>query len=374
MGYPHLFFSSWPFNTVPDPGQPVVWADRSDLKRGVDKALHGMARTPGTSLLLLWADFGAGKTHTLRYLEQVCSASQPRILPVYCVLPRGLKSFFDLYREATNALDMRLVADMLFEACDGRLLEDALPALLPGVPQLGFALRAIRQGGARESSIARQWLRGSSDVSPLLLRTIGIDQRLRTTDDAIAIWTAICGIILGSGRYDRIVFMVDEFQRASLVSNKVRDDVNAGLHTVYNATPTGLTLLLSFSCGSFDQVRYLLSGELIDRAPVSQPLLIHEMGPEDAGLFIRDLLDAHRLGTPPSPVFPYTDEALDEIVRFLVESRSLVLKPRTIMQVMHEVTSEVDYSVETGEIEIADAAFVSSVLKGLNNGLEEGVE
>ncbi len=55
---------------VPRPVEQVVWADRAALKAQVERLGRRLGKHEAVSLHLPWADFGAGKTHTLLYLKQ----------------------------------------------------------------------------------------------------------------------------------------------------------------------------------------------------------------------------------------------------------------------------------------------------------------
>ena len=63
-----LGLTRWPFDLTPDMWQgSLTWADRSDVKTDVDRLLFRATRHPANKLQFLWANFGAGKAHTLLY-------------------------------------------------------------------------------------------------------------------------------------------------------------------------------------------------------------------------------------------------------------------------------------------------------------------
>src|SRR4051812_17315636 len=90
-------FHYWPFDLVPRKDQPLVWADRRELKTQIVRLGKRLQRHAAVSLHLLWADFGSGKSHTLLYLKQQCERGEyGSICPVYAVLPKGCNSFLDI--------------------------------------------------------------------------------------------------------------------------------------------------------------------------------------------------------------------------------------------------------------------------------------
>ena len=77
-----LGLASWPFNVVPIQDTSLIWADRKDVRRQIERLVRRLSRHQSSTLHLLWADFGAGKTHTLLYLQQLAlSGARQRHIP-----------------------------------------------------------------------------------------------------------------------------------------------------------------------------------------------------------------------------------------------------------------------------------------------------
>ena len=84
-----LGLSAWPFNVVPVQDSRLLWADRKDLLNQIHRLVRRLSSHQSSTLHLVWADFGAGKTHTLLYLRQLALSDKGSgIFPVYTVLPR----------------------------------------------------------------------------------------------------------------------------------------------------------------------------------------------------------------------------------------------------------------------------------------------
>ena len=96
--YPHLFLKDWPFAVVPDERFEAIWADRKEILNDILIILNGLARRPNSTINLLWAWFGSGKSHTLRHMEYLCLSRFHQIIPLYTEFPKSLNSFVDLYR------------------------------------------------------------------------------------------------------------------------------------------------------------------------------------------------------------------------------------------------------------------------------------
>ncbi len=102
--YPHLNLTDWPFRVVPDVSFYAFMADRKQLTQDIRVLLRNLSRRPTSSMHLMWAWFGAGKTHTLHHIEHLCKSEFDSITPIYVEFPRGAKSFLDVYRSFISRL------------------------------------------------------------------------------------------------------------------------------------------------------------------------------------------------------------------------------------------------------------------------------
>jgi len=77
--YEHLNLRGWPFRVVPDLEFAAIWAGRPETKQQLERLVGRMQFLPRSSLHLLWANFGMGKTHTLLHLQHLCQRSGDRL-------------------------------------------------------------------------------------------------------------------------------------------------------------------------------------------------------------------------------------------------------------------------------------------------------
>ena len=80
--FEHFYLREWPFQIVPDDGSSSMWADRSELLEKIDRLIWRWTRSPKSSIHLMWADLGTGKTHTLKYIQNTLK-TQPNSKNVY---------------------------------------------------------------------------------------------------------------------------------------------------------------------------------------------------------------------------------------------------------------------------------------------------
>lgn len=82
MKYPHLGLLEWPFRVVPDESFYSFMADREQLVSDIRTLLRNLSRRSASSMHLMWAWSGAGKTHTLRHMEYLCRNEFTNFVPI----------------------------------------------------------------------------------------------------------------------------------------------------------------------------------------------------------------------------------------------------------------------------------------------------
>src|SRR4030067_3549642 len=107
--YEHLNLKAWPFQVVPDEEFARVWAGRKQTKQQIDQLVKRMQFTPKSSLYLLWANFGMGKTHTLLHLQYLCQKFKNQLIPIYAFMPNRPGGFLDIYRAVVSAFPLEIL-------------------------------------------------------------------------------------------------------------------------------------------------------------------------------------------------------------------------------------------------------------------------
>jgi hypothetical protein len=325
------------------------------VRGGLENLLRAYGRTSASSINLVWAYFGAGKTHFLKYLGyRMDSLSNTTLRGIYSVFPKSIRGYLDLYRVFAAGIP----ADQLRDAY--RSLEQAGDhAKLD--PEVFAACKALVLR-PDQADIVMQWLRAQR---PLLsaLRQAGLHTRIDTAERAIEVQSSLVRLIQATGVH-RLVWMVDEFQRIGELGISQKNDVNVGLHSLFNELPTGFSLFLSFSFGEPKNIKYLLSDELIDRSRLQQYFQLPPLSRDEAVAFVREVMQAHCISEAwREPDGPFGAHALGAVVEAIDASPQLALKPRTLMQVFDAILSEADWRIESGELQEVDSTFALGVLK-----------
>src|SRR5437868_3771622 len=98
----HLNLRAWPFHVVPSEETAQVWIGRPDIHRRLRKLVRSIPRVDASQLILLWAGYGAGKTHALRHIQHL-AREIPDLVSLYVVTPKGIRSFLDIYKAIIDA-------------------------------------------------------------------------------------------------------------------------------------------------------------------------------------------------------------------------------------------------------------------------------
>ncbi len=340
--YEHLNLKAWPFQVVPDAQFATIWAGRRKSKEQLSRLLWKMQFAPKSSIHLLWANFGMGKTHTLLHLQHLANQTKGKLIPVYAVMPKKATGFLDLYRAIVTELPYDFLGEQLIKvgnSAGGSVAQHPIFRKSPGVVN---ALLKIRAHDMVLETIARQWLAGQPGLSNSDRKALGVTYAIRTADQAISALTALTLLAtFGSNPPSKLVIMVDEFQRIGELRESVRQELSSGIHTYYNDNPNGMDLALSFSFGRRDNVAFMLSNELRSRAEpetISLDVLTESEGEE----FVRDLLDQFRITPDERWAFPFTPEAVRAIIFHVRKTKPIT--PRRLMLYFNHVLLESQYA------------------------------
>ncbi len=355
--YPHLHLKEWPFQTVPDERFTRIWADRRTVLEDVYQILNYLSRRKPSTINLIWAWFGAGKSHTLKHMVHLCGSKFKLLLPVYTEYPKTVKSFFDLYVYFVSELGVDFICDVGMEILSGENSQDIKKELLSLSSDFVYAIELLE----KDEILAKRWIMGEKVPRPTLSKH-GIGKRIETSDDAVKAIACIVKMLELSGRCSRVLWMIDEFQRVGTEKKNVLEDINTGLHSVYNACPNSFSIFLSFSVREKRKIFSHLSKELIDRIGIQKIIEIPKMSAQDAFAFVSDVLYEFRAGEDPSiaTFYPFDEDAVKFIISLI--ERSSELKPRTIMQYFSAVLEAAEAQILRGEMKVINLEFSKKLL------------
>ena len=376
MEYPHLYLRDWPFWIVPDKSFYSLIADRTQLISDVKTLLRNLSRRSASSMHLMWAWFGAGKTHTLRHIEYLCENEFKNLIPIYIEFPKSVKNFLDLYKAFISKVNMDIVDDVFSKIYGDEVQKE----LYFDSPDLSSAFTLHIGGTDEQQDVVIRWLR--TECKELrTLKTASISKPIQTAEDCIKVISWIIRLISlnNPDSQVRTIWMIDEFQRIEKCRVPAREEISSSLHSIFNRCPASLSIIISFS--GFPEEKKLppwLSPEIRDRIGIEKPLLLPPLSIGEAHKFVQDVLTYFRNPETiaPNPLFPFNEDSVHKVISLIEEKakkskRKDQPKPRTIMQFFNRVLEEAEPKIETGELKIIDARFASEVLKNVMLPTEE---
>src|SRR5205807_1669213 len=155
----------------------------------------------------MWADLGAGKTHTLRYIERLCLENQQiRFLPVYAQMPKSVRTFFEVYRAIIIAVDIfKLAQELSASLGDKSARNQVARSLFPSVPDAVNALYILVVGSDPQKGLAFNWLQGARELTRRQIEPLGFTNRIHTSDEGVAILSGLVRLLRASNGYRRLV-------------------------------------------------------------------------------------------------------------------------------------------------------------------------
>ena len=352
LRYPHLKLLDWPFTVVPRMTGPPVWAGRTELRQKVDRLLRTVSRRSPSSLHLMWADFGAGKTHTLYYMN--AAAKTNGMHPAYVEWPKKASTFVDVYRSIASKFPLRVLSTMFWDYAGKVGVDNVLNWADEVYPDFRAILERIY---CRDNNpLLIEWLRAEGGISKRELATIGVRNTIRTSDEAIRAMVILAGLVANGNQHSKLLLMLDEFQRIDQLPPRVRRDINAGIHTLFNACPEGLCIVLSFSFGNPANIEYLLAEEVISRTDPDS-IQLPKMTTVEALDFVQEILEHQRLPDGTDPFFPFTKGGVDAILQ-----KTSKLTPREIMKYLDVVLRNADEEIEAGAISMVNSEYALNIL------------
>ena len=370
--YNHLGLTRWPFPVVPKRELCTFLADRRQLRSDIADLLKTLSRRDTSSIHLFWSWFGAGKTHTLFYLANQAGETakldgKNMLYAIYSEFPKAARSFLDLYRSFVIGLEIDLLVDAFLEISTCSESERLRRDMMLASPDLANALQVMATGRSHEHVTAMRWLRAESlPVSEF--RTVGISQKISSSEEASRILAALVELLTIAARRQgrpgsRVIWLLDEFQRIERTGPRTISEINTGLHSTFNACPTGLSLFLSFTGKpQLNALPQWFSPELRDRIGRTKVILLPPMLPEEALVFLRDVLAHARVPefSHDSPYFPFTEASCKAII--VEVGKKDELRPRVIMNAFNAVLQEADPKMEAGEMKAISGDFATRVL------------
>jgi len=333
---------------VPSDETAAVWVGRPEAAKRLRALLRTIQRVDASRIVLLWAAYGAGKTHALKHL-QLKARDNDDVRVLYVVTPEGIKNFLDVYRAIIEAaLETDLLSDLgmkLFEK--GRANQPT---------DLRRALARIVSLPEPQHRAALSWLKAEK-VGPRELRESSLTRKLETSADGIDTLNELVGLVrtlLGAN----LVLLLDEIQELGALKARQLDEAVGGLHKVFDRNTDGLTMVFCFTTAAQRTVAKVIGQTLYERR--SETLTLPPLERNDAIDFAVGLIKAWSIDGDRAP-FPFERDAIEAVVDQLPIDEGVT--PRDLIRCFDTILRIADMEIEDGDIETIDAAYALARLR-----------
>lgn len=362
-------WTEWPFRIVADAKFARLWADRAGVREEIERRLRRLRAIPHSTVQVIWADFGAGKSHTLRYLEARClDAGDGKLVPLYTEVAVGTTGLIDLYRGLASSISEELLSELGADTEPG----SKSAARTGGARDLRHALRILASNDVSGRALVLEWFQATPGTPHLrALKAYGIGARIEDDGRAVEVLTELIRLIRELRGGAGIVWLIDEFQRVADVPQRKRDAFAKSIVTLYNACPAGLHFVLSFSVAQVATATALLPPDLRSRAATFPMLTLPFLDHDACEEFCRDLFAAFREAPSESREFPLLPGALTAVLGEIDRRASGTITPRTLMEGVEAVLFEI-YDRSGGHPSLPlEAATVAKAIASLRERQDE---
>ena len=340
-----------PFALTASPETAACWAGRRHVLDRLNRLIRSFHGRPDSSLDMIWANLGAGKSHALFHLRHLLRESD-RVLVSYLEMPEQPRDFVELYRRIVAGFD----SSRLLPALDRAPLEQS--------SDIARAIRAIRVGGSSEVDLAKSWLWGRSPLVRDLRSTLGIGTRIEDDLGAQATLTAIVHALAQTGI--RVLILLDEFQRIATSAERYRTRILSNLRSVYSSNATGLSVILGVASRVEGNALELLPGELRTLMAMRPAVSLPEMSVDEAVEFVTERLRFFRpQGYAGDPFAPFGLDTIKATVKFVSDAGGGRLIPRIILQYLAYLYDESAVGIPGATENTIDPATALNLLREL---------
>lgn len=317
-------FTVSPFSIVADENAAACWAGRKQTLSQLRRLSTAWSNRPDSTLDVMWANLGAGKTHALYHLRYLLQ-NRPAPTPIvsFVDVPEDISNFLDLYKKIIPTLPLRHIAELGL-----KIGHTKSPA------KLSRAFRAMVFGAESEQRLALDWIVGGRPGLRELKAITGIDARIESDSDAEGVLSEF--IKIAAANRQRFVVLLDEFQRVGHIrTEKKRDALLAHVRTLFSRNSTHLSIVLAIGSRVEKTALDLLPPELRTIMGMRPSIALPELAPTEAAEFVAQRFAWYRPGQyAGGDLAPFTPEQLHFIIAYLCNEAHTRLIPRTILQVL----------------------------------------
>lgn len=313
---PEIGFSEWPFHVLPDEDFIKVWCGRKELENKLDGVFGGIIQKPNFQIYLIYGDFGAGKTHSIRHM-MTKYREKARLLTCELEYDVTIRTFTQLYKALMSRLDFEVISDWSFPPSDGSWHDF-----------VSF-FKAVKSDDPEAVTTAMRWITGE-ERGKIALGKIGVRSSVDSVDVATRAFSELSKCA-GRNR-SAVTLFIDEFQQVDKLDKNWRGSILDGLTKMVNSSPRHFCLVISFRLRMPMNILSIVPENLVSRFSGDPFVEIKCFCRDEAEEFMKCIFQKFRIHETNDPYYPYTPEAFEAVLDFLQE-RHVDYNPRSLMKV-----------------------------------------
>lgn len=321
---PH--FAASPFALTASRETAACWAGRKDVLGAISRLRNSLLSRSDSSLDMLWANFGSGKSHALYYVQHSldrCDREGSKAISVFVEMPDDVRHFLDLYSRIVSRIPMPLLAECINASRDSEIPDNLRR----------FAV-AVLNGGPQEQAVARQWLVAGRPDLRELRRSTAVSARIEDDSDACDILGGIVSAFAESGT--RLLVLLDDFERIAMIQpRRRRETVLSNIRSVFSRNPRHFSMVLAVTSRAEQTAIEMLPGELRTLMGMRPAVALPEMSEDEAFEFVMERFRFFRPeGFQGAPEAPFGARSIRAVIHHIAGINSARLIPRTLLQAL----------------------------------------
>ena len=325
-----------PFPIVPD-GPVYNWAGRTEIRDDLIDLIKGIrGRDIGVAeFAVLHGEFGAGKSHALRFLKTLIAEDENEFnsVAIYLERPRVANklNFLELHKYIIRTLGRDKVKQLCVEVkekTDRTIDERAKAAGLGEVEdKSSFIETCIDDLPSNDRNMVRLMRRGAEDGASVFNFLIGADPcnggeyegKIDSDFIAASVLSDLFRVVVSEIRPDErvresVYLFIDECEMLIEAKTTESDFVFSGLRELINSLPYRFGLFISFTGGAA-LIEAIMPQHLLKRMTVPYIEFL-PLDDADAKDFLRAQLDYFRPGDSDhkGTFYPFDESAIDFII------------------------------------------------------------
>ncbi|MHA1400217.1 MAG: hypothetical protein ACTSQE_07695 [Candidatus Heimdallarchaeaceae archaeon] len=378
MSIEDLGYSRRPFRVIPDKESSKHWAGTKKLKKEIEMLSRKISSEGPSSIKPIWGWYGAGKTHTLLYLNHILEKNSKDSIVIYTEFSPDLSRFFELYKLIIRTIfstnQIQKLTDAFKEVYNNICTNDTefINSVCPHFDYFFYAVHRYIYGDQEDKEIIRKWFFGDR-IHLNKLKERNIYSRIEDDQAAVDVLSSIINLLIKSTSYKNLIIMIDEFSRLDSLPFRKKETFQSFFEFLFNSCPNNLHLILAYSSRQADKIRELLTPAMLSRLGLTKTMKIKILETTEAENFITELIRINKKQTAndQDELFPFTEDSIITIVNYF-NKKGWILKARNIMEVCNYLFEEYIYEVDDYENHYLDAKFVIQKLNELSEDEEMG--